>query len=166
MIDLVKKAQRGDAGAYGELVRMNQDSFYRVARSRLRSDEDAADAIQEALLAGWEKRETLKEPAFFKTWMIRILINKCNEILRKQPQTESLDMVPEPYSRDMEGNIMFEAMLKNLSEGNRTVMELYYGEEYTVREIAHILDISEDAVKQRLVRGRKEVLKTYEKSLF
>lgn len=81
--------------------------------------------------------------------MIRILINKCNEILRKQPKTESLDMVSEPYTRDMEGNIMFEAMLKNLSEGNRTVMALYYGEEYTVREIAHILDISEDAVSHR-----------------
>lgn len=49
---------------------MNQDSLYRVARSRLRSDEDAADAIQEALLAGWENRKTLKEPAFFKTWML------------------------------------------------------------------------------------------------
>lgn len=166
MIDLVKKAQRGDAGAYGELVRMNQDSFYRVARSRLRSDEDAADAIQEALLAGWEKRETLKEPAFFKTWMIRILINKCNEILRKQPKSESLDSIPEPHARDMEGNIMFEAMLQNLSEGNRTAMALYYGDEYTVREIAHILDISEDAVKQRLVRGRKEILKAYEERLF
>lgn len=166
MIDLVKRAQRGDAGAYGELVRMNQDSFYRVARSRLRSDEDAADAIQEALLAGWEKRETLKEPAFFKTWMIRILINKCNEILRKQPKTESLDSVPEPHARDMEGNIMFEAMLQNLSEGNRTVMALYYGDEYTAREIARILDISEDAVKQRLARGRKEILKAYEERLF
>lgn len=166
MIDLVKKAQRGDAGAYGELVRMYQDSFYRVARSRLYSDEDAADAIQETLLTGWEKRKTLREPAFFKTWMIRILINKCNEILRKNPKTERLDSLPEPYTTDMEGNLMFEAMLQNLSGKNRLVMALYYGEEYTVREIARILELSEDAVKQRLARGRKEVLNAYEKQLF
>lgn len=163
MIDLVKKAQCGNAGAYGELVRMYQDSFYRVARSRLYSDEDAADAVQEALLTGWEKRDTLREPAFFKTWMIRILINKCNEIIRKHPKTESLDSFPEPYTLGTEENIMFEAMLQNLSERNRLVMALYYGEEYTVRDIAQILEISEEAVKQRLARGRKEVLNAHEK---
>lgn len=166
MIDLVKKAQQGDTRAYEELIGMYQDSFYRVARSRLHSDEDAADAIQEALLSGWERRETLREPAFFKTWMIRILINKCNDILRKHPKTESLDFVPEPYTQDMEGNMMFEAMLQNLSEKNRTVLTLYYGDEYTIQEIAQILEISESAVKQRLKRGRKEILKAYEKKLF
>ena len=83
MINLVKQAQHGDAGAYGELIRIYQDSFYRVARSRLYNDEDAADAIQETLLTGFEKLEDLKEPKYFKTWMIRILINKCSDILRK-----------------------------------------------------------------------------------
>lgn len=57
---------------------------------------------------------------------------------------------------------MFKAMLKELSERNRMVMALYYGDDYTIREISQILEISEDAVKQRLVRGRKEALKTYE----
>ncbi len=55
MINLVKQAQQKDTKAYGELIRIHQDSFYRIARSRLYNDEDAADAIQEMLLAGWEK---------------------------------------------------------------------------------------------------------------
>lgn len=162
MIDLIKKAQRGDTEAFGELVHIYQDSFYRIARSRLYNDEDAADAIQEMLLTGWEKRETLKEPKYFKTWMIRILINKCNEILRKRRPEESLSYIPEPRTENLEENIMFKAMLKELSERNRMVMALYYGDDYTIREISQILEISEDAVKQRLVRGRKEALKAYE----
>lgn len=160
MINLVRQAQRGDAEAFGKLIRIYQDSFYRIARSRLYSDEDAADAIQETLLIGWEKRNTLNEPKYFKTWMIRILINKCNELLRKKQPAESLEHIPEPYADNMEENIMFKAMLEGLSEANRMVMALYYGDSYTIREISQILDISENAVKQRLVRGRKEVLKS------
>lgn len=163
MINLAKKAQQGDAEAFSELIHIYQDSFYRIARSRLYHDEDAADAIQEMLLTGREKRGTLKEPKYFKTWMIRILINKCNEILRKRRPEESLSYIPEPCTENMEENIMFKAMLKELSERNRMVMALYYGDDYTIREISQILEISEDAVKQRLVRGRKEALKAYEK---
>jgi RNA polymerase sigma-70 factor (ECF subfamily) len=59
----------------------------------------------------------------------------------------------------MEDNIMFQAMIQELSEKNRIVMALYYGDSYTIREISQILEISEDAVKNRLSRGRKEVLK-------
>lgn len=160
MINLVRQAQRGDAEAFGKLIRIYQDSFYRIARSRLYSDEDAADAIQETLLTGWEKRNTLNEPKYFKTWMIRILINKCNDLLRRKRPAESLEHIPEPYADNMEENIMFKTMLEGLSEANRMVMALYYGDSYTIREISQILDISENAVKQRLVRGRKEVLKS------
>ena len=91
--------------------------------------------------------------------MIRILINKCNNILRKNRPLESLDHIPEPCAENMEDNIMFQAMIQELSEKNRIVMALYYGDSYTIREISQILEISEDAVKNRLSRGRKEVLK-------
>lgn len=159
MIDLVRQAQQGATDAYGELIRIYQDSFYRVARSRLYNDEDAADAIQEMLLTGFEKLETLKEPQYFKTWMIRILINKCNAIMKKSRPAESLEHVPEPSVDNMEANIMFKEMIQELSERNRIAMALYYGDGYTIREISQILEISEDAVKHRLARGRKEVLK-------
>lgn len=159
MIEWIRQAQQGDADAYGKLIGIYQDCFYRVARSRLHNDEDAADAIQEMLLTGWEKCSTLKEPKYFKTWMIRILINKCNNILRKNRPLESLDHIPEPCAENMEDNIMFQAMIQELSEKNRIVMALYYGDSYTIREISQILEISEDAVKNRLSRGRKEVLK-------
>lgn len=86
---LIEKARSGEPEAFTELMQMYMQTMYKVARSVLRSDEDAADAIQDTILCCWEKIGQLKEGKYFKTWMIRILINKCNDILRaKQRQQQ------------------------------------------------------------------------------
>ena len=159
---LVKKAKRGDAEAFITLIEENKQSMYKVARGFLRDQEDVADAMAETVLNCFEKIGSLKQDSYFKTWMIRILINKCNEIARKTPRTESLEQVPEPSIENTESHLIFQEMLLQLNEKNRLVMALYYGEDYSIHEIAQILEISENAVKQRLVRGRKEILKAYE----
>ena len=82
MENLVKKAKSGDSGAFAQLIRMNTQSMYKVAWAYLKNDEDVADAIQETILKCYEKLSTLKKDSYFKTWMIRILINNCNEMLR------------------------------------------------------------------------------------
>ncbi len=61
-------------------MEMNKQSMYKVAKSYLRYEEDVADAMQETILICYEKLGDLKEPKYFKTWMIRILINKCKDI--------------------------------------------------------------------------------------
>ena len=75
MENLVKKAKAGDSGAFAQLIRMNTQSMYKVAWAYLKNDEDVADAIQETILKCYEKLSTLKKDSYFKTWMIRILIN-------------------------------------------------------------------------------------------
>ena len=77
MENLVKKAKSGDSGAFAQLIRMNTQSMYKVAWAYLKNDEDVADAIQETILKCYEKLSTLKKDSYFKTWMIRILINNC-----------------------------------------------------------------------------------------
>ena len=79
MENLVKKAKAGDSGAFAQLIRMNTQSMYKVAWAYLKNDEDVADAIQETILKCYEKLSTLKKDSYFKTWMIRILINNCND---------------------------------------------------------------------------------------
>ena len=81
---LVKKAQKGDAEAFITLIEENKQSMYKVARGFLNNDEDIADAISETVLDCYEKIHTLKQSAYFKTWMIRILINNCKDLIRKQ----------------------------------------------------------------------------------
>ena len=82
MENLVKKAKSGDSNAFSQLIRMNTQSMYKVAWAYLKNDEDVADAISETILNCYEKLSTLKKDSYFKTWMIRILINNCNEMLR------------------------------------------------------------------------------------
>ena len=82
MEKLVQKAILGDTDAFLELMEKNSLSMYKVARGILGNDDDAADAIQDTILSCFEKIHTLQKPKYFKTWMIRILINECNQILR------------------------------------------------------------------------------------
>lgn len=165
MIQLVIRARDKDPDAYAELIRGMENTLYKVARSYLQSDEDAADAIQETILIGWQKLSGLQEPRYFKTWLIRILIRECCQIIRKTPTYVDLESIAEPASSDHDpaNGILFEDMMRDLREPYRIVMTLYYGEDYSIKEIAQILDITEDAVKQRLLRGRKELRKLYEK---
>ena len=81
---LVKKAKRGDAEAFIELIEQNKQSMYKVARGFLRDEEDVADAMAETVLICYEKIGTLRQSAYFKTWMIRILINQCKDMIRKR----------------------------------------------------------------------------------
>ena len=76
---LVKKAKRHDNDAFVELMESQKLTMYKVARSYLKSDDDVADAIQETILTCYEKIDSLENEQFFKTWLIRILINKCIE---------------------------------------------------------------------------------------
>ena len=67
-------------------MQLHMKDMYRTAVSILMNDEDAADAIQDAILACWEKIDGLKEPRYFRTWMTRILINKCYDITSRNLQ--------------------------------------------------------------------------------
>lgn len=86
MEDLVMLAKKRDADAFTELMQSQMQNMYKAARALLENDEDAADAISDTILACWEKLEQLKNPEYFRTWMTRILINKCNDILRKKKE--------------------------------------------------------------------------------
>ena len=77
---LVEKARQKDPDAFTELMQLHLKDMYRTALAILRNDEDAADAIQDTILACWEKLGALKKTQYFKTWMTRILINHCYKI--------------------------------------------------------------------------------------
>ena len=141
---LVRKAKKHDKEAFGQLIKMYTPSMYKAAKAILKNDEDTADAIQETALTCWEKIGTLKKDKYFKTWLIRILINHCNQIYRERSRNISEVRLPEEGS--MEENI---------------VTILYYVEGFKIREIAQILDISEKTVSGRLATARDRMEKQY-----
>ena len=136
-----------------------ESTLYRVAKSMLGSEADCADAAQNALLRAWEKQHTLRDTAYFKTWLTRILINECRAMLRQRARFVPLE------EEAAEGEIaperdsgLYEAVM-GLDVKYRVPFVLYYIEGFRTREIASMLKLPEGTVKTRLRRAH-EILRT------
>lgn len=158
---LVKRAQRRDMEAFVDLMEKHKTGLYKVAKSYLRSEEDVADVMQETVLSVYEHIQELKSVSYFKTWMTRILINHCKDLLRQQKRYLVSDRLPENTEEAPKSDREFYRLVDELPEDYRSVFLLYYGEGFHTREIAQILDMNENTVKSKLRRGRdrlKQVL--------
>lgn len=146
---------------------MNKDTFidnvlgvrstlYHVSKSILTCDQDCEDAVQGAILKAYDKLDTLKKEQYFKTWLIRILINECYSLNRKKylqvSYEEYFQFVGEDDKEDY--SELYLAIL-NLPERIRITIVLYYAEGYSVEEVKQILKIPAGTVKSRLSKGRK-----------
>lgn len=147
-----------------EFVRLVSDaekSLYRVAKSILMNDEDCADAIQSAILNAFDKLDTLRQKKHFTTWLTRILINECYQIMRSRREQIPYEEYMESQEIQQENGEVYEAVME-LEEKYRMPVVLYYIEGYSVKEVANILEISVSNVKVRLSRARnmlKDILK-------
>ena len=154
---LVTKAQQGDGRAFVRLIEMNKQSMYKVARSYFTNDEDIADVIQDTIETCYRSISHLAEAQYFRTWLTRILINKCIDILRKNKREHPVSEFPEYGESSMElNNYEFNELMNSLDEKYRTILLLYYGEGFKISEIAQLLDMEENTVKTRLSRGRSK----------
>lgn len=134
----------------------------KVARGILNNDEDAADAIQDTILTYFEKLHTLKKPEYFRTWMIRILINECNSIRRHYSNLNlQEDFADIPQSDMSIAEFEFKEMLETVDEKYRVVLILHYVEGFKLSEIAAILELNENTVKTRIARARQQLREAY-----
>ena len=162
MKQLVKRAMKRDTEAFMTLIELNTQSMYKVAWSILRNDQDAADAIQDTILACFEKIHTLRESSYFKTWMTRILINNCYSIINNRKRECSMDDFPElPATESQESYFEFMDLLNCIDEKYRLIIVLYYVNGFKISEISKLVNLNENTVKTRLARGRKCLKKEY-----
>lgn len=153
---LVRKAKKGDAEAFITLMEENKQSMYKVARGFLSSQEDVADAMAETVLNCYEKIGSLKQNSYFKTWMIRILINNCKDILRKQKRYVPAEEIPEREDVNSRGEMLeFQELIEPLREQDRSIFTLYYVYGMKAKEIAAYMEMKENTVLSRLKRGRE-----------
>ena len=161
MLTLVKKAIQGDKEAFLKLMDIHKPSMLRIAYGYLSQEADVADAMQDTILDAYEHLSSLKEPRYFKTWLIRILLNNCSHIYRKNQKYISLEEVTEDLPDDsQEVNtplFKFRELLSYVSEENRLCFQLYFGEELTTREIADILHINENTIRSRMHREKMKL---------
>lgn len=137
-----------------------EKQLYGVARSMLKREVDCEDAIQNTLLRAYANLKTLRDEKFFRTWLTRILINECYRILKKDKRLVSYEETEDSITKSMEWengySEIYEALM-TLKESYRLTFVLHYIEGYSVKETAQILRISENNVKQRLLRARKQM---------
>ena len=156
-MDLIKRAKEKDADAFDLLMRPQLQRMYRIAISMLENEEDAADAIQETVLRCWQKIGQLKNEEYFQTWLTRILINQCKDILKTRKKYVLVEEMPEvEYEEAYETND-WKTILNHLDEKYRIVLELYYVEGFSTKEIAKLLHIKDVNVRSRMSRGRKQL---------
>lgn len=144
---------------FSELINDNKDSLYRVAKGILKIEEDAEDAIQNSIIKAYEKLYTLRKEEYFKTWIIRILINECNNIIRKNKKIIKIDdtVIYSIKYEDKYDEIDLRESVRNLEKDLREVTILFYYEDMSQRDIAKILKIKEGTVKSRLFRARTKL---------
>lgn len=164
---LVKKAKKGDSEAFITLIEKNKVALKRVAFAYLKNEEDVADAIQDTILSAYEHIESLKKAEYFRTWIIRILINNCTKIYRRNRKHVNYESNAEEYGESVmeacyaeaaHADLEFYDLLRALPEESRLIFQLYFGEQFTTAEIAKLLHMNENTVKSKIHRG-KELLK-------
>ncbi|MBD5493768.1 MAG: sigma-70 family RNA polymerase sigma factor [Lachnospiraceae bacterium] len=140
---------------FAKIVLESTDSLYHISKSILQNDADCEDAVQEAIATAFAKLHTLKQEQYAKTWLTRILINECYNILRKQKKLVPMsDYETEAEYETDDYSELYKALLRLKKEYRLTIV-LYYLEGYSVKEIARIMRTGEGTVKSRMSRGRK-----------
>ncbi|MCI8465869.1 MAG: sigma-70 family RNA polymerase sigma factor [Lachnospiraceae bacterium] len=162
MESLIARAKEGDADAFAALIQKHMKAMYKVGWSILKNDEDVADAIQDAILTAFERLDQLKESRVFPSWLTRILVNKCYDLLRMKTRVVPMEILPEEPTPDAGyGNVEWKEALSGLEEKYRLILILYYIEGFKTGEIGQILEIPEATVRTRLSRGRKQLFVMY-----
>lgn len=160
---LIMKARKKDSEAFIQLMDLNTQYMYKIAKSYLKVEEDVADVLQDTILTCYEKIGTLKQNKYFKTWLTRILINKCKDILGRNKDMYIREEIPEIPVNDFHyDNLEWSQVLQLLDEKYRTILLLYYLEDFNTREIAEMLDMNEKTVQTRLARGRGKISELYQ----
>ncbi len=167
--ELVTRSLAGNRDAFGGIVARYQSLLCSLAYSATGSLSQSEDLAQETFVAAWKQLADLREPEKLRSWLCRISRNLTFDALRRQGRepihkAESLEEIqespaPEPLPSDYTISREEEAILwrsiERIPESYREPLVLYYREHQSVENVAAVLDLSEDAVKQRLSRGRK-----------
>ena len=129
-----------------------KERLYRTARLYLASDNLALDAVDEAVYKGLLACKKLKQPEYFNTWLTRILINVCNDELRRRGREATLAELPESAVEEFDALPLKEAV-ERLPRELRSVIALRYFAGYTLAETAEILSIPQGTAATRQRRA-------------
>ena len=162
-LELLRAHAAGDAGAFEEIVRRHRDRLWAVALRTMREPEEAADALQDALISAYRAAGSFRGDSAVTTWLHRIVVNACLDRIRRR-QVRSTVPLPEEGpgepadTRDRVAErdtaMAIEEALRRLPAEQRAAIVLVDIEGYSVADTAAMLKVAEGTVKSRCARGR------------
>jgi RNA polymerase sigma-70 factor (ECF subfamily) len=176
--ELVRRAQGNDQEAYAELIRRHQQRVFAVASGILRRHEDIEDIAQQVFIKAYFSLKRFDGRAAFSTWIYRITLNECWDLLRKKkvrPLLYEADLSEEQAQRvataessehggpdirqRLETRQQVDRLLADLDERDKLMLVLKEVEGFSIEEIAEVLELNANTVKVRLFRARQRVVK-------
>jgi RNA polymerase sigma-70 factor, ECF subfamily len=174
---LVRLAQAGDKEAFEELVRRHQHRVFAVAGGILRRREDVEDIAQQVFVKAYFSLKRFDQRAAFSTWLYKITVNECWDLLRKKKvrpllyesdlseeqaqqfsASEKMASGTQDVSDKLEAQQQVERLLQGLDQRDRMMLILKEVEGFAIEEIAEILDLNANTVKVRLFRARRRIV--------
>ncbi|MGE7591093.1 RNA polymerase sigma factor [Peribacillus sp. NPDC101480] len=168
IIKLVKKAQKGDDTAFLKLFQQYEEDIYRMAYVYVKNESDALDVVQEVAYRSFKKIETLKNPEYFKTWLIKIAITCSIDLVRKNKNVVQLkpeyDECISFEDEDIPLSITLQELLDQLNEDEKSIVILKFYEGYSFKEIADLLNMPIGSAKSVLYRALGKLRKQFKEA--
>ena len=150
MDKLVEEAKKGNKVAFMSCINAIDKKLYYIARSKLKYEEDIKEVIQETIFECYKSINKLKDISKFEKWVIKLLINNCNDYYRRKKNVNFVE-----YSEDItdisngemdivniNSKIDFSYLIKLLNEEDKLIFTLYYSSGYSVADISKIINMN------------------------
>lgn len=156
---IAEKARKGDTTAFIALMNMHKITLYRTAFAFLKNEQDALEAVQEITVRAYKKIHTVKEPRYMKTWLIKIMMNYCQDQLKIKRRFISTEKLGEIKAYVNDSYLEIEEALETLPNKDQRLIHMKYFQDLKNKEIANIENIPEGTVKSRLHHCLKKLRK-------
>ena len=172
---LVEQCLEGDRKAQFELYKLYSKAMYNICRRMMGNDEEAKDILQDAFVSAFTKLSSFNRQSTFGAWLKRIVINHCinalnrkrilfEEISDNEAESHEEDWSSDEYARAGAEKIM--QAIDKISDGCKTVLNLYLFEGYDHKEIPGILDITESTSKAQYSKAKKKIREIIESGYY
>lgn len=155
--EMIEAAIHGDRLALQQLLKLEKEKLYRMAYTYVKNEEEALEIFQQTVLQAIESVHQVKKPMYFSTWLTRICINKALMVLKKKKKLILMDEIKERRAEaeavDIAEQMDVADALDLLPEKYKTALMLRFYQDFTVKQIANVMDCPEGTVKTSLHRG-------------
>ncbi|MEG0258679.1 MAG: sigma-70 family RNA polymerase sigma factor [Lysinibacillus sp.] len=162
--ELVKAAKKGDDEAFEQLLGSVREKLYRTAYSYVRNEQDALDIYQETIYKAYTTLKSLKKPESFPYWIVKIVVFKSIDFIRKDARHFTTDdeavfaeLVSNGHVEGVAHSLDLMGAVDTLDSKYKAVISLRYYHDFSVKEIAKIMNCPEGTVKSYINRAQKEL---------